>query len=160
MVCAMGVGSLVDFHFFIPANAFIFFVILGLMAAPSYALHHVHHVRLRVMNRLCIILLLAGVMYFPVQKMLAWRLSVFGKGLKHQAKITAYTQALEHYPSPRYAFRLAAGYWNASHYANTQQEKQQLRQAALAVTEEYLKKYPREKELSRLYVRVHGSMGK
>ena len=159
-LCVMSVGSLVDFHFFIPANACFFFIILGMMAAPSYALHHVHHIHLNMLKRVLLIVLLLVFMYLPLQKTLAWRFFVFGKGLKHQAKIEAYTQALAHYPSPRYALRLAASYWNASLYAASAQEQLALRKSALAVTAQYLNKYPREKELSNLYVRIHQSMGK
>ena len=160
VLCAMGVGSLVDFHFFIPANAFLFFVVLGLVCAPSYALHHVHHIHLGPVKRGLVLVILVISLYLPTQKMLAWRLVVFGKGLKHEAKIAAHTQALAHYSSPRYALRLAISLWNASLYAATPEEQQRLREAALAVTTEYLQKYPRDKELSRLYVRIVKSMGK
>ena len=151
---AMCVGSCVDFHFFIPANALLFFILVGGVCALTYAKHHVHSVHLNLFNRILICLLLVVSLYIPTQKTLAWRQVVFGGGLKTQAKLAQYEQALQHYPSPRYAVRLGNAYLNASHRAASLEEKKALRQKAFALATSYLQLYPREKELSYLYMRT------
>lgn len=153
-LAAMCVGSTVDFHFFIPANALLFFILAGSVCALSYAKHHVHTVRLHMYNRLLIGLILCAVVYIPTQKTLAWRSAVFGQGLKTPAKLAQYRQALRYYPSPRYAVRLGNAYLNASRRAATEQEQTKLRQQAREVALTYLRLYPREKELSVLYQRT------
>jgi len=150
---AMSVGSLVDFHFFIPANAFVFFVLLGCVCSATYAKHHVHDIELSAAMRLFIAAVLCASLYIPTQKTRAWRCTIFGKGLKEQAKIFEYERALSYYPSPRQALRLGNAYFNASLHTKDLQEKAQLRQKAFQVAQEYLTRYPREKELSVLYLR-------
>ena len=151
---AMGAGSMVDFHFFIPANAFVFFVLLGCTCSLTYAKHHVHEIPISHGKRLVILLILLVNLYLPICKTLSWRCAVFGKGLKTQAKLEQYEQALSYYPSPRNAVRLGNAYFNASHRATTEEEKEFLREQAKAIAIIYLSRYPRDKELSQLYIRV------
>ncbi len=153
-LAAMSVGSLVDFHFFIPANALLFFVLLGAVCSLTYAKHHVHEISLNGGYRIGIIVILLAVCYLPLQKTLAWRCYVFGKGLKTQAKLAQYEQALVYYPSPRYAVRLGNAYLNASNRAATPEEKAMLREQAREIAIIYLGRYPRDKELSQLYMRL------
>ena len=157
---AMGIGSLFDFHFFIPANAVLFFVLLGAATAPTYAKKRVLRVHVKIWHRAVILLVLAAAFYVPLQKTLAWRNSLFGKGYKTQAKLMAYERALSQYPSPRYAFRLGAAYLQASKRASSIQEQEELRAKAYRLITDYLTKYPKEKALSRLYVYVRPRIGK
>ncbi len=160
VLVAMSVGSLVDFHFFIPANALLFFMVLGITAAPSYAAGHVHQIEVNGLIKFFIVSLLMLSLYIPTKKTLAWRLGIFGSGLKHEAKSACYAKALGLYPSPRYALRLAASYWNAALHASSPQEQKNLIKKAHAITLMYLQLYPRDKELSYLYVRIQKKMGK
>jgi len=150
---AMSVASAVDFHFFIPANALVFFLLLGLVCAPTYAKHHIREINITVWLRLAVVLVLAASMYIPIQKTRAWRCVEFGRGLKTNAKLTQYERSVAYYPSPRYAVRLGNAYLNASYRAVTVEEKEAFRQKAFELSLIYLDKYPREKELSALYAR-------
>ena len=151
-VVVMCVGSTVDFHFFIPANAFLFFVILGLACSPSYYKGHVHTLACGPVMTAGICLALAAALYWPTQHTVAWRLFVFGKGLKPESQIALYEKGLAHYPSPRFALRLGNAYYNYSRRVPDEQQSAQLRGQAHRIAEEYLKKYPKEKELSNLYM--------
>lgn len=152
-LCAMSMGSLVDFHFFIPANAFVFFILLGITCAPTYAKHHIREISLSWGLRAAVMAVLLASLYIPTQKTIAWRSVEFGKNLKTQAKLIQYEKALCAYPSHRNAVRLGNAYINASHYAKNPQEQADLRHRALEVATTYLQRYPREKELSALYAR-------
>lgn len=151
-VVVMCVGSTVDFHFFIPANAFLFFVILGLACSPSYYKGHVHTLSCGPVLTGVICVVLAAACYLPTQRTIAWRLFVFGKGLKHESQITLYQQGLQHYSSPRFALRLGNAYFNYSLRTKDPARSAQLRSQAHQLAETYLKKYPKEKELSKLYM--------
>lgn len=152
---AMCVGSLVDFHFFIPANAFLFFVLLALACAPSYHKGHIHSIYCGGWLRagLCVICL--AVFFLPLQKTIAWRLFLFGKGLKPQARIVYYEKALAHYPSPRYALRVGLAYYNYANHLPDKEQAAQYYQKAQQLAAQYLQKYPKEKELSQLYMRAY-----
>ena len=99
---------------------------------------------------ICVVL--AAACYLPTQRTIAWRLFVFGKGLKHESQITLYQQGLQHYSSPRFALRLGNAYFNYSLRTKDPARSAQLRSQAHQLAETYLKKYPKEKELSKLYM--------
>ena len=152
---AFMISDCFDFHFYIPACAAAFFAMAGLLCNETfYPQHHTRHT-LGYISITLLIVLLALSLYIPYEKTAAWRQLNFGKALKFEAKSAAYTNALYYYPAPRYALKLALTYYNQSLNKNiTPQEKQQLRRQAHELAETYLKMYPRDKELSRVYMRT------
>lgn len=151
---AMSVASTVDFHFYIPANAFVFAVFLGMVCAPTFDKHHLRTIHAGIFMRVFLAVVLALSLYVPTQKTIAWRSGLFGKGLKQEAKLAAYENALEHYPSPRYAVKLGNAYYNASRRAATEEEKDALRAQGFEIAQNFLLRYPKEPYLSKLYVRT------
>ena len=147
----MSIGSAVDFDFFIPATAYLFFLMLGMTCSPSYDKHHIRAYMPPALLRAAAVLLCIAACIIPLQKTIAWRLHLFGSGLKAQSKIAAYQNALKHYPSPRYALYLGNAYYNQSLRAENTHDKKALRAKAHALSLQYLEKYPKEKALSRLY---------
>lgn len=147
----MSVGSAVDFDFFIPATAFLFFLILGMACSPSYHKGHVHSYVLSGGRKAVLAIVCLAACWIPLQKTMAWRLRLFGSGLKPEGQIAAYQKALAHYPAPRYALYLGHAYYNQGLHAKDPQEKAAWHAKANALALEYLQKYPKEKELSRLY---------
>lgn len=153
-LAAMSVASVVDFHFFIPANALLFFTFVGLLSAPTYDKHRVRFLSVSPVIKGAIVLLFLCALYIPTLKTLAWRSVLFSYGLKTPAKLQLYRQALSYYPSPRFALRLGNACWKASLRAPTAPERDALRQEAHLVARTYLRRYPKEPELSSLYVRT------
>ncbi len=151
---AMGVGSCVDFHFFIPGCAFVFFVILGAVNAPTFHHHHLHVWRTGWMGALVLTGILAAACYVPLQKTRCWRAFVFGQGLKTEGKLASYQKGLSYYPGPHYAVRLGNSYYNAAVHDNDPIAKFFYLEQAQNLASEYLQKYPKDKELSRLYMRA------
>ena len=150
---AMCVGSMVDFHFFIPGVAFSFFILLAMTACPTFYKHHTHVYASGWLGKIIGIVLIGAALYIPTQHTVAWRLFLFGRGLKDEPKIEVFSQGLSHYPSPRYALRLGNAYFNAGVRSKDPAQKAAYRQQAHKIAETYLRKYPREKELSFLYMR-------
>ncbi|MBR3632499.1 MAG: O-antigen ligase family protein [Elusimicrobiaceae bacterium] len=153
----MSVGSLVDFHFFIPANAFLFFICLGALTAPTYDKHQLYHLQLS--RAVCIIMacLCIGIIYIPTCKTMAWRNVLFSYGLRVPGKLALYRQALSYYPSPRYAVRLGNACLNAAAQTADAPQRQALVQEANDVAIQFLRRYPKEPELSMLYLRAQNS---
>ncbi len=146
-------GALADFPFFIPATAMLFFWALGLACSPSFWKGHIREWRPSGWLRILLVLLCAAACFIPLQKTRAWRLFVFGRNLKMEAREQYYRRGLSYYPSPHYALRLGNAYYNASLHTKDPAEKDRLRNLAYQTAVEYLKKYPKDKELSILYMR-------
>ena len=93
--------------------------------------------------------------WIPLQKTMCWRSFEFGKGLKTEGKLQAYQRGLSYYPSPRYAVRLGNAYYNAGRHAKDPLQKEYYWALAKQVAQTYLEYYPKDKELSKLYMRVY-----
>lgn len=152
ILVVMCIGSAVDFDFFIPADAFLFFLVAGLASSPSFFKGHVHLMPMEWQKRLLLTTICLLALWVPLRKTLAWRMAYFGKGLKPEAKIAAYEKAASYYPDPRYGLRLAATYYNAALHSKQTQQRLIFLQRAHQVADTYLQKYPKEKELSRIYM--------
>ncbi len=151
---AMCVGSCVDFHFFIPGCALVFFIILGAVNAPTFHHHHVHVWKIGWLGAVVCVVVLGVACYIPLQKTLCWRAFVFGYGLKTEAKLVSYEKGLSYYPGPHYAVRLGNSYYNAALHSQDPMVKLFYFEQAQALATAYLEKYPKDKELSHLYMRA------
>lgn len=148
----MGVGCLVDFDLFIPATGILFFLIIGMACSASYDKEHLQGYSLSPVCLGGILLLALSSCYVPLQKTIAWRLHLFGRGFLPQRQVQIYAQALQHYPAPRYALYLGNAYIKQSLQTQEPLERAALRAQANRVAVSYLTKYPKEKGLSRLYL--------
>jgi hypothetical protein len=152
----MGAASLVDFHFFIPANAFIFFTVLGALCSPSFFKNKIKALNVNIISKVFVLLLCAAMLYIPVKKTIAWRYVSFGQKLLPQARLEYYTKAVENYASHRYAAQLSREYLKQSLRKDLDPQTRALYRArAHEIAKEYLMKYPAEKELSSLYTASH-----
>lgn len=148
----MGVGCLVDFDLFIPATGILFFLIIGMACSASYDKEHLQGYSLSPVCLGGILLFALASCYVPLQKTIAWRLHLFGRGLLPQRQVQIYAQALQHYPAPRYALYLGNAYIKQSLQTKEPSERTALLLQANKVAVAYLEKFPKEKELSRLYL--------
>ncbi len=149
---AMAVGSVVDFHFFIPGCALVFFLILGAVLAPTFHKHHIHQLSLPLVGRVLLLILLLSAGWIPLQKTRCWRAFFMGRGLKTQTKIEIFEKGLTYYPTPRYAARLAFAYYKAGLHSKDMLYKLYYLQMAQQTARQYLEQYPKDKELSRVYL--------
>lgn len=152
---AMGAGSLVDFHFFIPGCALVFFLLLGLVLTPTFHKHHVHSLPVPPVGRVLWIIVLLSAGWIPLQKTRCWRQFHLGSGFKTSTKLAAYEQGLSYYPSPRYAARLANAYYQAGKHSKDVIEQLYYFETSQQIAQEYLEKYPKDKGLSILYIKAH-----
>lgn len=155
---AMCVGSTVDFHFFIPGCAFVFFCMLGMTLAPTFHKSHVHRLHPGWLYTVLVLVLLLCAMWIPGRKTWAWRAFLFGKGLRTEGKLEAYQRGLAYYPSPRYAVQLGNAYYNAGNRTKNGMEKWYYYELAQETAQQYLQQYPKEKELSTLYMRARARL--
>lgn len=146
-------ASAVDFPLFIPACSAVFFTSAGLLCGVTFWRDEHSRIRLNAFSKAVVLLFLAACFWLSAQKAAAWRFHHFADGFKFERKTLYYQKALACYPSPRYALSLGVEYYNKSLDASLpQEERAELRKKAFDLASAYLKKYPREKELSKLYM--------
>lgn len=148
------VGAMVDFPFFIPATALLFFSGVALACSASLWKGHIHNWQPAVWMRVLLVLLFLAACFVPLQKTRAWRLFVFGHNLKAPARLQYYEKGLSLFPSPHFAIKLGNAYYNASLHTADPQEKFFYYTLAHVTAVDYLNKYPKDKELSVLYFRT------
>lgn len=148
---AICTGAIADFPFFIPATALLFFWAIGLACASSFWKGHIRTWQPAGWVRILILLLFLSACFIPLQKTRAWRLFTFGRNLKTETRIQYYEKGLSLFPSPRFAVQLGNAYYNASLHTKDPQEQFFFRSMAQVIAVDYLNKYPKDKELSRLY---------
>jgi len=151
VVTAAGAGA--DFPFFIPGDAFIFFVVLGLACSPVFWKRRTEEIPVSAAVRAAAAAVCLAAFIIPLGKTAAWRMFVFGRNLKPETRLRYYEKGLSYYPGPHFAVRLGNSYYNASLGADTPEEAARLRALANQTAVEYLQKYPKDKELSALYMR-------
>lgn len=149
------IGSCVDFHFFIPGCALVFFIILGAVLSPTFHHYHMHVWKMGWLGAMVCVVIWGVACYVPLQKTLCWREFIFGRGLKTEAKLASYEKGLSYYPGPHYAVRLGNSYYNAALHSTDPMVKLFYLEQAQDLALSYLEKYPKDKELSHLYMRVY-----
>ena len=156
IICALisfCINSAIDFPLFIPACACVVFVLAGMLCGVSFYRENHSRISVKLWLKIIILAIFCLTFYYTLQKAIAWRYYYFANGFKYEGKIAYYQKALRYYPSPRYALRLGVEYHNKSLDEKLpQEEKSALKARAHKLAEDWLKKYPRDKELSRLYV--------
>lgn len=155
LLCAalcIAIGSVFDFHLHIPANAFLFFTVLGLLSSSSFYKDKIKFAKLSVLIKIFAILSCVFILIFSVFGAAAYRYFKQGRALTERNKLSLYERGLAAYPSPRYALKTATAYYNASHSKTADKEMQRLyAQRALELSSRYEKLYPLDKEIARLY---------
>lgn len=149
----MSVACIADFHFHIPANAFLFFILLGSLCSPTFSKRSVKTIFLGKPALVLFLLAAFAVMALSARETAAWRYFQLGRGMNAEQKISYYEKGLALYPSPRNAIRTAAAYYNAALDKELPEglvleyRKKSHDTAAL-----FLKEYPRDNELSSIYM--------
>jgi hypothetical protein len=149
---SLSIGSLVDFHLHIPANAFMFFIVLGLLSASSFYKDKVKYLNINLYVKIFVTIIMIYLLYFSIKNTLAWKYFVFGENLSLQSKIIYYEKGVDLTNNPRYLEKLIFVYYNT--YFNKDfsvQEKKYYGQKANILSKEFLQKYPFNKQISIIY---------
>lgn len=145
-------GSLVDFHLHIPANAFVFFSVLGLLSAASFHKNKIYEFNMTIYFKSMLIIMLICMIYVSARNTFAWKYFVFGENLSPNAKIEYYEEGISLTDNPRYLEKLILLYYNAA-FNNSfpVQERQYYYQKALGTSKDFLIKYPFSRQISKVY---------
>lgn len=153
---AFCIANMVDFHFHLMLTYTAFFVFLGILCCESFWHEQVRPFKIPLYIKPIFILAAGLCLYFSYVETSAWRQYVTARIHRNKEKLTYYKSATQIYPIPRYAGILATETYNMSLNKNiSEEEASNYRAQAAELTEKYLKKYPLEKQLSKIYILTH-----
>lgn len=156
---SMALASFFDFHFFIPSNAVLFFIILGLLCAPTFSKEKIATLKITPLFTAAVLIVFTPFILINFNKTEAWRLSMLAKGVEGESKILYFQKALAKYPHPRQALRLSIAQYNLSNnFALPCAQRQTLRSNARSLSAEYLQKYPLYRELENVRSKSEGQI--
>ena len=155
-ITAFCAANIVDFHFHLAATYMMFFIFLGILCCETFWHEEVSPFKISFYLKPLFLAAAAVCLYFSYLETTAWRQYVTARMYGNENKITYYKSAAEIYPIPRYAELSATESYNMSLNKRITAEKaQNYKKQAADLSEKYLKMYPKEKQLSKIYALTH-----
>ncbi len=147
------ISSGVDFHFHIPADAFLFFTALALASALSFHKTEISTVKINIVIKFLLIIVSLVFLYFSFKNAAAWKFMTFADNLTLKNKIEYYQRALSYSSEPRYIRKLIFTYYNTK-FSKTlsPEEKAYYAERANESAEAYLTEYPYDTRISKIYL--------
>ncbi len=148
---SMALASFFDFHFFIPSNVVLFFIMLGLLCAPTFCKEKTLSFKPTALFTAAAVILFAPFLLLNFNKTESWRFSLLAKGVEGESKIVYFKKSLAKYPHPRQALRLSIAQYNLSNSSALPcGQRQDARADAQNISAQYLQKYPLYRELENV----------
>ena len=145
----MLLGSFVDFHFFIPSNAYLFFMLAGLLCSSAIDQHY-KKVKSSMTDRILMAVIIMLSCITPLKKTAAWRLYQFGRELKAAQRFEYYEKALCLYPSPEFASKVGMAYLDISRIESDSVKSGNYRERAREIEKDFRTKYPFDPAIAML----------
>lgn len=152
IISAMSVmllGSFVDFHFFVPANAYLFFLLLGLLCSPVLG-SPAKIIKPNDLSKIFTMALLLLACILPFRKAIAWRCYQLGKDLKNESRLEYYNKGLKAYPSPKYAVQTGREYLKLGRKTNNALQASEYIEKSKLIDKTFLETYPKDPDLRLL----------
>ncbi|MBR3627279.1 MAG: O-antigen ligase family protein [Elusimicrobia bacterium] len=148
--CSICIGSFVDFHFHIPANAMLFFICLALLCSLSFHKDKRHfslNNNLLVKFVFCILIICS--IFFSYKNVMSWKYYVFSKNMPKEQEIEYLNRAADISKNPRYLETYIITLYN---YCISNKEKMIEQKDFLnLLVYKYLNSYPYNKKISKIY---------
>ncbi|HOW88669.1 MAG TPA: O-antigen ligase family protein, partial [Elusimicrobiales bacterium] len=123
-VLAASLHNLVEFGSQMPANALVFYVLIGALASKPaaeprkfrYDAEDEEEGGIRIRKNIALPLAAASALLavFTIPSVVAWARDAYAKNASYAERVKSHAAALAWDPSPRYAFRLGADHYNAA----------------------------------------------
>lgn len=148
--CSICVGSFVDFHFHIPANAMMFLIYLALLTSVSfYKDKKTINFSNNLLFNLILCLVIFILIFFSLKNVMAWRYYTFSKNMPKQLEIEYLDKAAKLSNNPRYVENYIITLYNDS------LGKEEKNEYLYSSVYEYIKKYPYNKKISKIFMKIN-----
>lgn len=144
--------GLVDFPFHLPACAVLFFITLAFISANTFD-KKIREINLPIILKIILVCLSLFLLWQNFQYVRAWRNFVFVRQFPPQIQAKELSVSLEYYPSPKYIRHALAGKYKMLKSKDiTEEQRQMIKEDIHYLSGFYLKQYPKDTTLSRLFV--------
>ena len=144
--------GVVDFPFHLPACAMLFFITLAFAGANTFD-SKITEINLPSIPKIILLCLSCFLLWHNFQYVRAWRNFVFVKQLAPKIQARELSTSLDYYPSPTYIRHALIGKYKMFKSKNiTEEERQEIKADIHKLSTLYLKQYPKDATLSRLFV--------
>ena len=152
--CSICIGSFVDFHFHIPANAMLFLICLAILSSVSF---YKDKKSFSFYNNLSVkfisCLLIGCFMFLSCKDVMAWKYFVFSKNLTKQQEIEYLDKAANISKNPRYFENYIITLYNYG--AKNKEFLDEKKEYLKSLIYDYLKLYPYNKKISKIYISLN-----
>lgn len=148
--CSICIGSFVDFHFHIPANAMLFFICLAILSSLSFhkdSKHFSFNNNLFIKFIFCFLIISS--MYASYKNIIAWRYYIFSKNMPKEQEIEYLSKAVNISKNPRYFELYIITLYN--YCINDREYMIKEKDYLNSLIYNYLKLYPYNKKISKIY---------
>ncbi|MCR4663284.1 MAG: O-antigen ligase family protein [Endomicrobiaceae bacterium] len=149
--CSICIGSFVDFHFHIPANAMLFFICLAVLCSLSFhkdKRHFSFKTNMFVKSVSCLLIVCS--IFFSCKNVVAWKYFVFSKNMPKQQEIEYLNKAFEISNNPRYFENYIITLYNYG--VKNREYLEEKKDYLNSLIYSYLQLYPYNKKVSRIYI--------
>lgn len=144
--------GLVDFPFHLPACAILFFITLAFVSANTFV-SKTKEIRLPVISKIISVCLCCFLLWQNFQYVRAWRNFVFVRQFTPKRQAEELSVSLKYYPSPKYIRHALVGKYKMFKSKNiSEEERQKIKEDIHYLSGFYLKLYPKDVALSRLFI--------
>ena len=148
--CSICIGSFVDFHFHIPANAVMFICCLGMLSSLSFHKDKKHFsFNNNFFVKLVLFLLMSWLLLCSFKNTVAWKYYVFSQNMPKQQEMEYLKKATDISNNPRYLQIYIITLYN--HCIADEKFMSENRDYLKSLIYNYLKLYPYNREISKVY---------
>jgi hypothetical protein len=152
--CSVCIGSFVDFHFHIPANAMLFFVCFAILSSVSfYKDKKSFNFNNNLLVKFVFCLLIVCSIFLSCKDVMAWKYFVFSKNLPKQQEIEYLDKAANISNNPRYFENYIITLYNYG--AKNRELLDEKKEYLKSLIYDYLKLYPYNKKISKIYISLN-----
>ncbi len=143
--------GIVDFPFHLPACALLFFCTLAFVSAETFDMQ-AKKIFIPLAAKIILCCLGCFFLWFNFQYVRAWRNFIFVKQFSPKIQAQELNLSLEYYPSPKYIRHALIGKYKLFKSKDiTEEERQFIKEDIHYLSAFYLKQYPKDITLSRLF---------
>lgn len=151
--CSICIGSFVDFHFHIPANAMLFLICLATLCSVSfYKDKKTFNLRNGILSKIVFCLLIICVIFISCRNVMAWRYYTFSKNMPKDQEIEYLDKSVKLSGNPKYLENYIITIYNDSLKKKEMAEK---REYLYSLAYDYIERYPYSKKISKIFVKIN-----
>jgi O-antigen ligase len=152
--CSICIGSFVDFHFHIPANAMLFFICLSLLSSISFYKDKKNcSFNSNFFIKFIFCLLICCSLFYSYRNVMSWKYYIFSKNMPKQQEIEYLKEAFYISNNPKYFEAYIITLYN--YCIGNKDRMIENKDYLISLIYNYLRLYPYNKEISKVFLNLN-----